>query len=566
MLPGMHKDRNRIVIKICVLCAISAVTFGCGRLEKLKERVTRAKSFREINFHLGENVDLTLVKIKDLNIWVGKHEVSNKQYRRFKADHNSGSHKGYSLNGDNLPVVNVSWTEATNFCWFLNRKFGFDGKRKVNFRLPKENEWEVYATGGKPTRFPWGDNWPPPNKLNYYGEENREVAPRIFGHRDAYPLAAPVEKSGANSWGLYGVGGNAWEWCDDLYQPDSKYRIYRGASWADSADFFLATDKRNYNEETYRGINLGFRVVAEIQEITPEEKQKLAEEERAKKTRLLEEEAAKKELEKQKTELAEKELKDKQAAQQLLIEKNVQEKAFDVARKNLEAYSAEYGKDNFYSKWSLALKNIRIIKLSDETELEFAWIDALKLWVGKYEITNKQYKKFDPAHDSKDFKGNPMDQDDQPVVYVSWDDANAFCGWMNQRFKDQLREGEVFRLPGEKEWEAFAACGQEREFPWGNQWPPSYGNYGSIEDYDDKHIVTCPVDKSDENEWNLFGVGGNVWEWCEDWLDSDKQRRVFKGGAWNLTQPHALKISNHAGDIPGQRNSYIGFRVVIGKN
>jgi formylglycine-generating enzyme required for sulfatase activity len=151
---------------------------------------------------------------------------------------------------------------------------------------------------------------------------------------------------------------------------------------------------------------------------------------------------------------------------------------------------------------------------------------------------------------------------------------------LNRNYSTHLPPGCEFRLPSEKEWIVFAFCGQEKEYPWGNQWPPPnsfnykgteganiiYGffqNEKFIRNHNDGFVVTAPVGKSGTNEWGLYGVGGNVWEWCRDWFDETKTTRVLKGAAWNNSDPAILTVNHRSGALPEKSNAMIGFRVVI---
>jgi len=224
--------------------------------------------------------------------------------------------------------------------------------------------------------------------------------------------------------------------------------------------------------------------------------------------------------------------------------------------------------------------NILIVQIDKDEFIAFIRIESLAIWVGKYEVTNAQYKRFNRAHDPKKYYEHVIDLPDQPAVQVSWEDANNYCGWLNRNCRRQLPAGCEFRLPSEKEWIDFALCGREKEYPWGDQWPPPnsfnykgteganiiYGffqNEKFIRNHDDGFVVAAPVDKSGPNEWGLYGVGGNVWEWCRDWSDETKTTRVLKGAAWNNSTPAILTISHRSNALPEKSNTMIGFRVVV---
>ena len=70
---------------------------------------------------------------------------------------------------------------------------------------------------------------------------------------------------------------------------------------------------------------------------------------------------------------------------------------------------------------------------SPTTGMEFVWIEALKMWVGKYEVTNAEYRKKEAGHNSKEFSGHSLNGDRQPVVNVNFDDAKAYAEWMTQQ-------------------------------------------------------------------------------------------------------------------------------------
>lgn len=230
-------------------------------------------------------------------------------------------------------------------------------------------------------------------------------------------------------------------------------------------------------------------------------------------------------------------------------------------------------------KHSVEKDEIRL-DLGDDQYIDLVWIEPLAIWVGRYEITNAQYERFDLSHDPKRYYEHIIDLPDQPVVMVSWEDANNYCGWLNRHFQAQIPAGLFFRLPTESEWTACAKCGKDRTYPWGDNWPPPNSfNYRGMEGssffynifhkekfirgHDDGFVVTAPVGNSGINEWGLYGIGGNVWEWSQDWFDSTKTARAVRGAGWNNHERALIAVSNRTDGLPEKCNVMIGFRVVL---
>jgi formylglycine-generating enzyme required for sulfatase activity len=145
---------------------------------------------------------------------------------------------------DEHPVVNVSWNDAMAFCKWLSRKEG------RTYRLPTEAEWEYACRAGTTTRYYSGDD---PETLVEVGNVADATVKAKFPDlkytikaSDGYVFTAPVGKFKPNSFGLYDMHGNAWQWCadwsgpkyyaksptDDPTGPDSgDVRVLRGGSW-----------------------------------------------------------------------------------------------------------------------------------------------------------------------------------------------------------------------------------------------------------------------------------------------------------------------------------------------
>jgi len=229
--------------------------------------------------------------------------------------------------------------------------------------------------------------------------------------------------------------------------------------------------------------------------------------------------------------------------------------------------------------------------ISPSTGMEFVWIARLGLWMGKYEVTNAEYREFMPVHSSGEYEGHVLNGDRQPAANVSWEEAQKFCKWLTEfeRLHGTLAPGQAYRLPRDWEWSVVVGLNESRAgspkdkdgrikdvYPWGGKWPPppGAGNYSGgegawptkIEGYRDEHVVSAPVGSFGANGSGLYDLGGNVWEWCEDWYDPVTQKyRVLRGGSWGYGAPQDLLSSCRSGSPPGIRYGSNGFRVVLSR-
>ncbi|MBL7076473.1 MAG: SUMF1/EgtB/PvdO family nonheme iron enzyme [Kiritimatiellae bacterium] len=220
--------------------------------------------------------------------------------------------------------------------------------------------------------------------------------------------------------------------------------------------------------------------------------------------------------------------------------------------------------------------DIRMVPLGRDQVLTFVWVPDVDLWMGAYEVSNGQFRRFRLSHDSGAREAFSLNGDEQPAVMVSWFDAQAFCEWLNTYFRYSMPSKMRCRLPTDEEWVAVARCGSQRHYPWGNDWPPLQGNHSDttardafpewkgIEDYEDGYAVSCDVTAGGVNEWGIHGLAGNVWEWCSDWYDPDsRQLKIRKGGSWDYEDPVSLEIDTKGFDTPDARYDTIGFRIVL---
>jgi len=185
---------------------------------------------------------------------------------------------------DNDPVVMVNWNDAHAFCDWLTKKERAEGRLAPNqmYRLPTDAEWSKAAgleneRPGTPRDkdgkikgvYSWGTQWPPPKGAgNYAGEEVKVRDPSwggITGYNDGYMETSPVGSFAANRYGLYDMGGNVWQWCEDKYPmpeyPTPEFRVVRGASWSDDNPDSLILSFRGVGPPDYINDDYGFRCV-----------------------------------------------------------------------------------------------------------------------------------------------------------------------------------------------------------------------------------------------------------------------------------------------------------------
>jgi formylglycine-generating enzyme required for sulfatase activity len=127
--------------------------------------------------------------------------------------------------------------------------------------------------------FPWGEQWPPPDDAgNYLGEESKTPSGlgelkaarygflsgrAIEGFNDGNVFTAAVGSFHPNELGIYDLGGNVWEWCQEKYEPILASRVLRGGSWfCDNRDHLLSSYRRG-EEPVSRQVDFGFRAVVE---------------------------------------------------------------------------------------------------------------------------------------------------------------------------------------------------------------------------------------------------------------------------------------------------------------
>ncbi len=225
--------------------------------------------------------------------YISTHEVTNKEFLQFDAEHDSGSAVHATLAADQNPVVNLTWSEAAAYCNYLSTREGLTPVYEERFgdleailpfpdgyRLPTEAEWAwALRYGGKPQAdpYPWGANWPPRDDAGNYADRSAaELVPTILpDYDDGFSATAPVGSFPANGLGLHDAGGNVAEWVHDYYTvptpgltdplrdptgPESgTTHVIRGSGWRHAGMTELRLSYRDYGAEPRTDV--GFRIV-----------------------------------------------------------------------------------------------------------------------------------------------------------------------------------------------------------------------------------------------------------------------------------------------------------------
>jgi len=200
----------------------------------------------------------------------------------------------------------------------------------------------------------------------------------------------------------------------------------------------------------------------------------------------------------------------------------------------------------------------------DGLAVQIARLDA-GCFIGKYPVTNAEYARFvavtrRPPPDHWQGQTPPRKLVDHPVVNVSWQDAVAYCEWLERQLlvgEDTEVGARHVRLPSEQEWEKAARGADGRVYPWGDAWDAARCNTMESE-----LRTTTPIGAYAPQGAGPYGAGdqaGNVWEWT---ASEQGATRVLRGGAFLNDQDYA-RCAFRSGDFPYSGGRGRGFRVCV---
>jgi hypothetical protein len=214
-------------------------------------------------------------------------------------------------------------------------------------------------------------------------------------------------------------------------------------------------------------------------------------------------------------------------------------------------------------------------------------------WMAEAEITNEQFRRFMPAHNSRTidqqwkdhvYAGYPANDPGMPTVRVSWNEAMDFCRWLSET------SGMKVTLPTEAQWEWACRAGSTDPFFYGTQGHAAYANLAdemignlAVRGVDPQPVAPrhrtplvdfVPRDASfndgrltpdgtaqyKPNAWGLYDMHGNVAEWTRSEYGED--RKVVRGGSWR-DRPERATADFRLGYQPHQKVFNVGFRIIV---
>lgn len=259
----MNKNHLALLFITLVVCC-------CSHTNSQRHQIPRATKESPFINSLG----MKFVPVPGTNILMCTTETTVAQFQAMGQHYSRPDFPQES----NHPAESVSWRQSKEWCGRISNREG------LRYRLPTNAEWTA-AAGNK--TYPWGNQWPPPDNFGNYmgeGQTNSYASHAYFrslknksgfwtiidGFNDQHVFTAPVGSYPANKLGIHDLGGNVWEWCEDLYDGDHDWRVLRGGSWLNHYHDRLKTAYRLNGTPDGQQVSLGgFRCVIELEDAKP---------------------------------------------------------------------------------------------------------------------------------------------------------------------------------------------------------------------------------------------------------------------------------------------------------
>ena len=499
--------------------------------------------------------------------------------------------------GETRPVDSVSWDNTQQFLARLN-----DQLRDEVFKLPTEAQWEYACRAGTTTRYAFGD------------ELSSEQA--RFNSGDG---TVPVGSYAPNDWGLFDMHGNVWEWCQDYWSDDysqaeavdpagpasGRSRVVRGGSWSDGARL-VRSAYRYHIVPGFRHYYFGFRCAQVPGAGEPREEEGEAAEPTASPTNEGGQTLQVAADAPHGVEIP--------TASIMIVRSDVDD--LELRRIPRPDWATAMGRDR-HGLWAEFTLDVQAIAEGREQRkrlfaLQTEWMRGLvrrlrqsvatehkpitqrMRWIppGRFLMGSDPQDKMaasdeHPQHEvilshgywlfdtpvtqevwaavmQENRSGFPGER--RPVENVSWNESQEFLKRINQLFAG-LEWSLELTLPTEAEWEYACRAGTTTRYAFGNELSPDQARFNATTEKG-----TADVASYSPNEWGVFDMHGNVWEWCQDWYAPYQEQgqvnpqgpieghpRVVRGGSWRLYARYVRSASRSHLD-PGHRLAHIGFR------
>lgn len=481
-------------------------------------------------------VSFTMVKVKCGTFTMGVSPEDNKRIRASNAryDHEVTISKDYYMGqtevtqelwqavmgtnpsehkGLTNPVESINLTNCKQFIAKLNQLTG------EVFRLPTEAEWEFAAKGGTLS-------------CHYIYAGSNDIEKVGWWADETYPVGLKQP----NELGLYDMSGNAEEWCQDIFQTTYPYWHQTDPTGPSEGDDYVARSgipipTRQGHLESHRGHKLGFRLALT----------RVSHPERTEEVPLI---------------IGDR--KDK--ANLSIVDKSsitVNSSVDKDGSKNFTINDVKF-KMKLVDGGTFKMGNNRSTSPEEKPEHQ---VTLSSFYIGETEVTQELWTVVMGRNPSI-FKGSNL-----PVENVSWNDCQVFITKLNEM------TGAKFRLPTEAEWE-FAARGGNRSKNYMFSGSNNLYDVANIIDPRDPNAKTYPVTDKMPNELGIYGMSGNVFEWCYDWFEkynistqtnptgpSVGNGRVLRGACFFGPPDNYLWSRMH--DAPTVRDNCAGLRLVM---
>jgi len=458
------------------------------------------------------------------------------------------SHPGFTQ-AENHPVTCVSWSDAEAYIQWLNTKrrdFTQGSLTQASpdqgaYRLPTWEEIEYAARAGTTSLYYWGDQ-PRRDQANYGADSCLPCRSRIEG-ADRWAYTSPVGSFPPNAFGLYDMAGNVWQWAQrcqpdplTIVSKDCRTQVLHGGSWLTSPDN-LRTGANSSADMRHRNYEIGFRVLRTVGAVP--------------------------------TTAAAKFRDCAHDCPEMVV----------IPAGSFIMGSGPTHRVTFAKPFALGVYDVTLDEYS-------TFVRATSRASGKgCNVVDSEGRWItDP---SKDWRYPGFEQTGRdPVVCVSWEDAQAYIAWLNHEVHSGEPTEALYRLPSEAEWEYAARAGTATSYYWGDVASHDLANYGIEHCYPcgaarqgrDRWYFTSPVGAFPPNAFGLYDISGNVWQWTADcthysftgapddgsaWTTDDNDachNRILRGGSW-LDPAILLSIFVRNPWAPDDRNYANGFRV-----